>query len=61
MTVSDHEEIAPPSLADVGLQTRLRIGGITVLERRRRPSGEPPPLIRDLDRTLVLWASQHRL
>ncbi|MEE9227998.1 MAG: hypothetical protein V3U47_03415, partial [Acidimicrobiia bacterium] len=53
----DHAEPARPSLSNVGVDTRLRIGGVTVLERRRRPSGEPPPLMRDVDRTLLFWVA----
>ncbi|MEE8491016.1 MAG: RIO1 family regulatory kinase/ATPase [Acidimicrobiia bacterium] len=53
----DHAEPARPSLTNVGVDTRLRIGGVTVLERRRRPSGEPPPLMRDVDRTLLFWVA----
>ena len=52
-----HEDPNPLPLANVGVETRLRIGGITVRQRRRRPSGEPTPLARDLDRTLASWAA----
>ena len=53
----DHAEPTRPSLTNVGVDTRLRIGGVTVLKRRRRPSGEPPPLMRDVDHTLLFWAT----
>ena len=51
---TDHYR-STPSLRNVGERTRLRVAGITVLERRRRPSGEPPALPRDVDRTLIFW------
>jgi tRNA A-37 threonylcarbamoyl transferase component Bud32/membrane-associated phospholipid phosphatase len=52
----DHQGTRP-SLSNVGVDTRLRLGRITVLERRRRPSGEAASMPRDLDRTVGIWAT----
>lgn len=55
MTLSDHDDVTGRTLTGVGVSRRLQIGGITVRERRRRPSGEPPPLVRKVDKTVVGW------
>ena len=44
-----------PGLENVGHQRELRIAGVTVSGRRRRPSGEKPPLPRQLGRSGKIW------
>jgi hypothetical protein len=56
-TTPGHDDLDRRSLGNVGVDTRLRIGGVTVLERRRRPSGEPPPIVREVDLALLFWAA----
>jgi tRNA A-37 threonylcarbamoyl transferase component Bud32/membrane-associated phospholipid phosphatase len=42
-------------LGGVGRRRELRVGGIRFAGRRRRPSGEKPPLPRELTRSTKLW------
>jgi membrane-associated phospholipid phosphatase len=44
-----------PSLRDVGAPGRLREDVVSVTQKRRRPSGEAPPLPRDLRRSGRYW------
>ena len=44
-----------PILEDVGVRRQVRFGGITVLGRRRRPSGAADPLPRDLRARGRFW------
>ena len=44
-----------PILEDVGVRRQVRFGGITVLGRRRRPSGAADPLPRDLRASGRFW------
>lgn len=44
-----------PILEDVGVRRLVRFGGITVLGRRRRPSGAAEPLPRDLRASGRFW------
>jgi membrane-associated phospholipid phosphatase/tRNA A-37 threonylcarbamoyl transferase component Bud32 len=43
------------ALQNVGQQRQLRFAGIRVAGRRRRPSGEQPPLPRELGRSGIVW------
>jgi tRNA A-37 threonylcarbamoyl transferase component Bud32/membrane-associated phospholipid phosphatase len=43
------------ALQNVGHQRQLRFAGIRVAGRRRRPSGEQPPLPRELGRSGIVW------
>ena len=42
-------------LGGVGERRQLRIGGVRIAGRRRRPSGEKPPLPRELKRSGFFW------
>ena len=44
-----------PGLVNLGEQREVRIAGVRVAGRRRRPSGEKAPLQRDLRRSGRLW------
>ena len=46
---------AGPALGGVGARRQVQLAGIRLSGRRRRPSGEKPPLPRDLDRSGQLW------
>lgn len=43
------------ALGDVGQQRELRLAGVTFAGRRRRPSGDPPPLPRELGTAGKFW------
>ena len=45
-----------PILENVSVRRRMRFGGITVMGRRRRPSGTPDPLPRELRASGRAWA-----
>ena len=45
----------PEGLGPVGERRTVRVGGIEFAGRRRRPSGEKPPLPRDLKRSGWVW------
>ena len=45
----------PVALGEIGHRRQLRIGGIHLSGRRRRPSGEKPPLPRHLRRSGWFW------
>ena len=45
----------PPGLGEIGKRRQLRLGGIQIAGRRRRPSGEKAPLPRDLMRSGRFW------
>ena len=58
--VSDHDQIASDgdgltSLGDIGHRREVRLAGIQLSGRRRRPSGEKPPLPRQLKRSGWFW------
>ena len=58
--VSDHDRIAAEgesltSLGDIGHRREVRLAGIQLSGRRRRPSGEKPPLPRHLNRSGWFW------
>ena len=75
--VSDHDQVVTTSeglttLGDIGHRRQLRLAGIRLAGRRRRPSGEKPPLPRELKRSgwfwliaglalVVLWLSLFRI
>jgi membrane-associated phospholipid phosphatase len=44
-----------PTLEDVGVRREIRLGGLTLLGRRRRPSGEADPLPRPLRASGRFW------
>ena len=44
-----------PGLGEIGHRRQLRLGGIQIAGRRRRPSGEKAPLPRDLQRSGRFW------
>ena len=50
----DQPQIAP-ELVGVGEQTRRRLAGLHFRAKRRRPSGERPPLPIELRRSGVIW------
>ena len=50
-----YEELAPGALDDIGERRELRIAGIRLYGRRRRPSGERSPLPRTLQRSGWAW------
>ena len=45
----------PGSLGPVGERRSVRVGGIRIAGRRRRPTGEQPPLPRELHRSGWVW------
>lgn len=45
-----------PILENLSVRRRMRLGGITVMGRRRRPSGTPDPLPRELRASGRAWA-----
>ncbi len=58
--VSDHDQITEQgedlaSLGDIGHRRQVRLAGIQLSGRRRRPSGEKPPLPRQLRRSGWFW------
>ena len=58
--VSDHDQVVATSedlatLGDIGHRRQLRLAGIQLAGRRRRPSGEKPPLPRELRRSGWFW------
>jgi tRNA A-37 threonylcarbamoyl transferase component Bud32/membrane-associated phospholipid phosphatase len=50
-----YEELAPGALDDIGERRELRIAGIRLYGRRRRPSGEKSPLPRALQKSGWAW------
>jgi len=44
-----------PGLGEIGHRRQLRLGGIQIAGRRRRPSGEKAPLPRELQRSGRFW------
>ena len=42
-------------LGSIGRRRQLQVGGIRIAGRRRRPSGEKPPLPRELKRSGLFW------
>ena len=58
MQTSDEAEEAAPiasSLPGIAVRREVRIGGVRVAGRRRRPSGEKPPLQRQLHTVGKFW------
>jgi hypothetical protein len=58
MQTSDESQVATPierSLPELAERREVRIVGVRVAGRRRRPSGEKPPLQRDLNTAGWLW------
>jgi tRNA A-37 threonylcarbamoyl transferase component Bud32/membrane-associated phospholipid phosphatase len=61
MSEEYHGDLAPESsdaaggLGQIGHRRQLRIGGIQIAGRRRRPSGEKAPLPRELKRSGRFW------
>jgi membrane-associated phospholipid phosphatase len=58
MQTSDESQVATPierSLPELAERREVRIVGVRVAGRRRRPSGEKPPLQRDLHTAGRLW------
>ena len=58
MQTSDESQLAKPierSLPELAERREVRIVGVRVAGRRRRPSGEKPPLQRDLHTAGRLW------
>jgi len=51
----EHVERAGRSLERIGQRREFRIAGIRVSGRRRRPSGERPPLPRELKTSGIVW------
>lgn len=51
----DSELDTATALGGVGRRRELRIAGVRVAGRRRRPSGEKPPLPRSLQRSGLFW------
>ena len=45
----------PADLGGIGQRRQLRIAGLRIAGRRRRPSGEKPPLPRELHRSGMFW------
>lgn len=43
------------SLGEIGHRRQVRVGGLRVSGRRRRPSGQKPPLPRELERSGWFW------
>ena len=43
------------SLGEIGHRRQVRVGGLQVSGRRRRPSGQKPPLPRRLERSGWFW------
>jgi len=46
---------AGSALGGLAARRQVRLGGLVLSGRRRRPSGEKPPLPRDLDRSGRIW------